>query len=240
MLSINDISKQFKGQKSWALNQISFEIQSNEIYGFLGPNGAGKTTLFSIISGIYPPTSGTVSFNGENLFQNFRRLKYKIGVVPQEIALYPTLSAVQNLKFIGRMYGIAEKELDQKIHSFLDYFEFDENRNSSVKSYSGGMKRKINLIAGLLHDPELLLLDEPTAGMDVQSRNKMMEELKRINNDHELSILYTSHYLEQAQKFCDRITIVSKGELKASGTPEEIIKANNQTDLESVFIQLTQ
>lgn len=240
MLEIKQVYKQFKGQKSFALHDVSFTIRKGEVYGILGPNGAGKTTLFSILSGVYQPNSGSVFFQGKDLIQNFQTFKYNIGVVPQDIALYPTLSAVQNLKFMGRMYGLKGRELDRKVHEMLDYFSFEENRYRAIKSYSGGMKRKINLIAGILHDPDLLLLDEPTAGMDVQSRNKIMDELKRLNEVRDLSILYTSHYLEQAEKFCDRISILHEGKIMTTGQPISIVQENKVDNLETVFISLTQ
>lgn len=240
MLDIQNLYKQYKGQKVFALHDVSFKIHSGEIYGLLGPNGAGKTTLFSVLSGIVKPNSGTITFQEQNLLSAFNQFKTKIGVVPQDIALYPSLSAVQNLSFIGRMYGMKGAELKDKIHTLLDYFSFDSNRNDPVKNYSGGMKRKVNLVAGILHDPELLLLDEPTAGMDVQSRNKMMIELKRINQEQNLSILYTSHYMEQAEKFCDQVAIINHGKIELTGNPQKIIKDQGAENLESIFLSITE
>jgi ABC-2 type transport system ATP-binding protein len=238
-ISVKQLSKKYTNSNSLALNNLSVDLFNGEIFGFLGPNGAGKTTFFSILCGLFPPTNGTVNVLGFDLKSELESVKKIIGVVPQDIALYPSLSGRDNLLYIGRMYGVRGVELKQKVNNFLDFFGFDDNRNKSVKTYSGGMKRKINLIGGLLHDPDILLLDEPTVGMDVQTRTAIMEYLKELNKEKKMTIIYTSHYLEQAEHFCDRIAILNKGNILKLGSPKDLILAENQSNLEELFLNLT-
>jgi ABC-2 type transport system ATP-binding protein len=238
-ISVKQLSKKYTNSNSLALNNLSVDVYNGEIFGFLGPNGAGKTTFFSILCGLFPQTNGAVNVLGYDLKSELESVKKIIGVVPQDIALYPSLSGRDNLLYIGRMYGVRGAELKQKVNDFLDFFCFDENRNKPVKSYSGGMKRKINLIGGLLHDPDILLLDEPTVGMDVQTRIAIMEYLKQLNKEKKMTIIYTSHYLEQAEHFCDRIAILNKGNILKIGSPKDLILAENQSSLEELFLNLT-
>lgn len=238
-ISINQLSKTYPGSDSLALNELSFDIKKGEIFGLLGPNGAGKTTFFSILCGLFAPSNGVVKVLGLDILSELDEVKKIIGVVPQDIALYPTLSGRDNLIYIGRMYGVRGPSLKQKIDEFLDFFGFDENRNKQVKTYSGGMKRKINLIGGLLHDPDVLLLDEPTVGMDVQTRTSIMGYLKQLNVKSKMTIIYTSHYLEQAELFCDRVAIIDNGEVLGLDSPKALISQENKNNLEEVFLKFT-
>ena len=238
-VSVQHLSKKYRDSDAYALKDFSLEISEGEIFGVLGPNGAGKTTFFSILCGLFLPSEGEVNMAGYQLSTELDEIKKNIGVVPQDIALYPTLSGRDNLIYIGRMYRVNEKLLKAKVDELLTFFGFDKNRNQPVKSYSGGMKRKINLMGGILHDPKILLLDEPTVGMDVQTRNMLMTYLKFLNKEKKMTIIYTSHYLEQAEQFCDRIAIIDGGKMLKLGSPKALIAESKLENLEALFLSLT-
>lgn len=239
VIEISGLLKHYHGAEDYALNKLTLNIFKGEVFGILGPNGAGKTTLFSILSGILPYSSGSVKIEHKELQPNLEELKLRLGIVPQEIGLYPSLSAIDNLLYIGRMYGLSGSQLKEQIDFRLHQFGLTEVAHKPVKTYSGGMKRRVNLIAGILHRPEILILDEPTEGMDVQSRAVMMELMVNLNKEEGMTILYTSHYLEQVEMFCDRIGILNKGELVALGTPGELLHQSGSSHLEALFLQLT-
>jgi len=240
IVSVHNLVKHYQNANTNALDGMNLEIFKGEVFGVLGPNGAGKTTLFSILSGILPYTKGDVQVCGLSLKNDLETIKYKLGVVPQEIALYPSLSAKDNLLYIGRMYGLSGKELEEKVDYRIQQFGLTEIQDKPVKTYSGGMKRRINLLGGILHEPEVLILDEPTEGMDVQSRAVMMEMLRKLNKEEGMTILYTSHYLEQAEVFCDRVTIINHGKQLIVGKPSELLNAHTELkSLEELFLKLT-
>jgi len=240
IVSVHNLVKHYQNAHSNALDGMNLEIFKGEVFGVLGPNGAGKTTLFSILSGILPYTKGDVQVCGLSLKNDLETIKYKLGVVPQEIALYPSLSAKDNLLYIGRMYGLSGKELEEKVDYRIQQFGLTEIQDTPVKTYSGGMKRRINLLGGILHEPEVLILDEPTEGMDVQSRAVMMEMLRKLNKEEGMTILYTSHYLEQAEVFCDRVTIINHGKQLIVGKPSELLNEHTELkSLEELFLKLT-
>lgn len=239
IVDINHLCKQFKGADEPAVNNVSFSIQRNEVYGLLGPNGAGKTTTISILCGLINPTSGSVTIDGMDLKNHLAEIKQIIGVVPQDIALYPTLSARENLEFYGAMYGVHGSELKDKIDIWLEKLGLTNAANRLVQTYSGGMKRRVNLIASVLHQPKILFLDEPTVGVDVQSRNVIIDQLKELNQLG-TTIIYTSHHMEEAENFCSQIAIIDYGKILAQGAPSELVSGIPQaTDLESVFLHLT-
>ncbi len=239
IIEIQDLSKTFKHATEPAVNGISFSINRNEIFGLLGPNGAGKTTTISILCGLFPPTSGKVLIDGKDLHNELSSIKNIIGIVPQDIALYPTLTARENLAFYGSMYGLHGKDLKDKIEGWLQKLGLTDAAKRKVSTYSGGMKRRVNLIAGVLHDPRILFLDEPTVGVDVQSRNVIIEHLKEINATG-TTIIYTSHHMEEAENFCTRVSIIDHGKILTAGTPAELISHNaGSTNLENVFLNLT-
>lgn len=239
IIHIDRISKKYKGADMFSLQDLSLTIGKNEIYGLLGPNGAGKTTLISILCGLIKPTSGSFSIDNLSYSENAKQLKASIGVVPQEYALYPTLTARENLLYFGSMYGLPKKKLVQKIDEGLKRLGLDKFSGKKIETYSGGMKRRVNLLAGILHDPKVLFLDEPTVGVDVQSKNVIIDYLKELNAK-QTTIVYTSHHLTEAQDFCTQIAVIDRGTIFAKGTPSQLIedtpKANN---LEDVFIALT-
>ena len=239
IIDIHNLTKTFKNTTEPAVNGISFSIYQNEIFGLLGPNGAGKTTTISILCGLFPPTSGTVLIDGKSLEHQLESIKQIVGIVPQDIALYPTLSARENLDFYGHMYGLKGKNLKDKIESWLKKLGLTDAANRQISTYSGGMKRRVNLIAGVLHSPKILFLDEPTVGVDVQSRNVIIDHLKEINESG-TTIIYTSHHMEEAENFCSRVSIIDHGNILTEGTPAELISNTPGADnLEKVFLNLT-
>lgn len=239
MLHINKISKKYKGADTFSVNDLSLEIRKNEIYGLLGPNGAGKTTLISVLCGLIKPTSGDFTIDGLTYAENAQSIRERIGVVPQEYALYPTLTAKENLMYFGSMYGIQKQELHQKIDQGLERLGLEKFSGKRVETFSGGMKRRVNLLAGILHNPKVLFLDEPTVGVDVQSKNVIIEYLKELNAN-DTTIVYTSHHLTEAQDFCTHIAVIDRGRVFAQGTPQGLIENTpNAHNLEDVFIALT-
>ena len=240
IIVIENLSKTFPGAIEPSIKNLSFSIKRNEVFGLLGTNGAGKTTTISILCGIIPPSSGTILLDGSPLKIDSVKIKNMLGVVPQDIALYPLLSARENLYFFGKMYGLKGKDLDDRIEYWLDKFNMTKHADRNISKYSGGMKRRINLIAGIMHEPKILFLDEPTVGVDVQSRNEIINQLREVNQKG-TTIIYTSHHMEEAEDFCTHIAIIDKGEMMAQGTPNELINSNNgMTKLENVFLHLTQ
>jgi len=238
IISIDNVNKTYRGNAASALSDFSIEVMQGEIFGLLGPNGAGKSTLLNILSGLLPFDTGTIKICGRSLPRQIDEIKLLIGVVPQEIALYPTMTAVENLKIFGGIYGLRKKELKQRIESLLIYFGLEQSKNRQIKTYSGGMKRRINLIAGLLHNPKILFLDEPTVSVDVQSKTLIIDNLKEINAQG-TTIIYTSHYMEEAETLCSRVAFIDEGKLLCKGTPNELIKDSDCDNLESLYLKLT-
>ncbi len=238
-IKLENISKTYRGSLVPAVDDISLSIPRHAKYGLLGPNGAGKTTSISILCGLLNYDKGQVYINGMRLEKKYKKIRQMIGLVPQDIALYETLSARENLRFIAEMYGLKGKEIKDRINECLEMVGLAHNGHKQIKTYSGGMKRRINLVAGILHKPDILILDEPTTGVDVQSRNMILEFLHNINNEG-TTIVYTSHYLEEAQNLCDSVAIIDQGKVIVDGNTKEIIRSKEEyTDLESVFLNLT-
>jgi len=239
IVETNSLRKKYKESEVLAVDNLSFNIRKGQVFGLLGPNGAGKTTTIKMLTGILKPSSGDAVIAGYNTKTNFNNVKSVIGIVPQEIALYPTLTSYANLLVYGTLYGIPKSELKEKINYFLKLYGLENKAKQKVKNLSGGMKRRLNIIAGILHSPKLLILDEPTAGIDVQSKNFILENLQELNNSG-TTILYTSHFMEEAEKFCDKIAIIDNGKIIASDTPQQLIKqTDNCKNLEDVFLELT-
>lgn len=220
MLEAVEITKRFK--QTQAVNGVNLYLEKGEIIGLLGPNGAGKSTTISIISTLIPPTSGDVRLYNESVIKRPEKLRKILGVVPQEIALYPDLSARENLLFFGKIYRLSGSQLKQKVEEVLEMIGLTDRQHDLVKNFSGGMKRRLNIGAALLHEPELIIMDEPTVGIDPQSRNYILETVKRLNKEKKMTVLYTSHYMEEVEFLCNRIYIMDKGHILAAGTKEEI------------------
>ncbi|MGL4651567.1 MAG: ABC transporter ATP-binding protein, partial [Caldilineaceae bacterium] len=206
-----------------AVADVSFTIGEGEIFGLLGPNGAGKSSTISILSCLLPPDGGRATVLGHDVVADSRTVRGLIGVVPQEIALYPTLTARENLTFFGEMYGLRGRELRMRADEVLDIVAMRDRANDRVDTYSGGMKRRINMAVGLIHRPRLLFLDEPTVGVDPQSRNHIFESVERLNREQGMTILYTTHYMEEAERLCHRVGIIDRGHLIALDTPRALV-----------------
>jgi len=206
-----------------AVKGINFEVQEGEVFGLLGPNGAGKTQTISMLTGVIPTTSGTARIGGHDIHEEMSEVKKINGLVPQELALYPTLSARTNLEFFGRIYGLRGKELKERVADVLRIVALTERADEAVDKYSGGMKRRVNIAAGLLHQPRLLFLDEPTVGVDPQSRNHIFESVMRLNRERGMSIVYTSHYMEEVELLCNRVAIIDEGRIIAMDTIKNLI-----------------
>ena len=239
VIEIQDIYKTYTNATSPALNGVSLEIKQETIFGLLGPNGAGKSTTISILSGLIKADKGIVKIFDKELNKNLEDIKKQIGIVPQEYALFPTLTCYENLHYFGNLYGLKGKALKDKINNYLELFGLEKNANKLISSFSGGMKRRVNIIAGILHDPKLIILDEPTVGVDVQSRKMIIDFLKEYQKENKISILYTSHHLEEAQEICDEIAIIDYGKIIVKGSPTELIKNHQVDSLENLFINLT-
>lgn len=219
MLEVTDLSKSFGDLR--AVDRVSFQCADGQIFGLLGPNGAGKTTTISMIAGLLAPDSGKVRVNGLDLGQQPTQVKRLLGVVPQEIALYEDLSAKENLDFWGGIYGLAGRALGARRDELLELVGLADRAGDRVREYSGGMKRRLNLALGLVHKPQLVLLDEPTVGIDPQARLKILAVVRELVNQG-TSVLYTTHYLEEAESLCNHLAIMDHGEILATGSIDEL------------------
>lgn len=236
---LEDLTKQYPHSQKRAVSNLSFEIQEGSVFGLLGPNGAGKSTTVMMLCGLMRPDSGSISMFGLDMMENGMDVRKRIGVAPQEIALFPTLTAYENLFYFGRMYGMPAKEIRAQIKKYLAVFGLSEKGRKIVSTFSGGMKKRLNLIAALLHQPKLIILDEPTAGVDVQSRNMILDFLDTLKTEG-TTIIYSSHVLEEAERICSHLGIIDEGKLITTGTQESIMKAHGDCkNLEQVFLKLT-
>jgi ABC-2 type transport system ATP-binding protein len=221
IIQVQSLTKRFMPENVLAVDNVSFEIQQGEIFSLLGPNGAGKTTTISMLSCLLAPNAGDALVAGHSVIKSPMKVKQAIGVVPQEIALYNVLSARENLMFWGRMYGMGGKELARRVDEVLEQVGLTDKAKSKVGTYSGGMKRRINIAVGLLHKPQIVYMDEPTVGIDPQSRRSILDMVKDLNRLG-MTVLYTTHYMEEAQELSNRVGIMDHGKLIALGTQKEL------------------
>lgn len=221
IISIKGLQKSFGKIK--AVKGIDLEVEKGEFFGLLGPNGAGKTTTINILSTILKPDAGAISINGFDLKKEPTKCKRSIGIVPQELALYEELTAKENLVFWGSFYNISKSKAADRAEELLKTFELQDRKNALIKTFSGGMKRRINIAAAMLHQPEILLMDEPTVGVDPQSRHQIYDVLAEFSKSG-MTIIYTTHYMDEVEKLCNRIGIIDHGEIIARGTLEELRK----------------
>lgn len=228
LIEIKDLTKKFG--EMVAVNNVSLDINEGEVYGLLGPNGAGKSTLISMITTLLVPESGDIKMNGYDLKKQQIQAKKLLGLVPQEIALYPTLTAKENLLFWGRMYGLGGKLLKDRVDEALEIAGLKDRAKERIEKYSGGMKRRINIAAALLHRPKVLIMDEPTVGIDPQSRNHILETVLKLNKEG-MTVIYTTHYMEEVEFLCSRIAIMDHGKVIAIGTKEELRKLIGDMDV---------
>ncbi len=219
MLEVKKLVKRY-GSKL-AVSDVSFKVEKGEIYGLLGPNGAGKSTTINVITGLIQKDSGQVTIGGLDLDKELTKAKYLLGIVPQELAIYNDLSALANVKFFGSLYGLSGRKLNERALEMLDFVGLLDKAKDKVKTCSGGMKRRLNIACGLVHRPKLLILDEPTVGIDPQSRNHIMEAILQLNREG-TTILYTTHYMEEAEQLCSRIAIMDAGQIVAQGNLSEL------------------
>lgn len=227
ILRANNLVKKF-GDLT-AVDDVSFEIYEGEIFSLLGPNGAGKTTTISMLSTLLTPTSGDAMINGFSINNDNMQVRNYIGIVPQEIALYDDLTAFENLYYWGRLYNLSGRTLELRVAEVLEQIGLTDRAKDRIKTYSGGMKRRVNIAAGLLHKPKLLFMDEPTVGIDPQSRRMILDKVKELNQQG-MTILYTTHYMEEAQELSNRVGIIDHGKLIAVGTQEELTKQVGEND----------
>ena len=241
MLEIRNLRKSFGSLV--AVTDVSFSVRAGQIVGLLGPNGAGKTTTVSMVAGLLTPDRGDVLIAGHRLAGDADPAKRRIGLVPQDLALYDELSARDNLRFFGALYSLRRRALDDAIHGALALVGLEERARDAVKTFSGGMKRRLNLAAGLLHDPDILLLDEPTVGVDPQSRNAIFDNLETLRRRGK-ALIYTTHYMEEVERLADRIVVVDHGRVIAEDTLAGLQSrvagiGGGKATLETVFLTLT-
>jgi linearmycin/streptolysin S transport system ATP-binding protein len=232
ILIVEDLWKSYA--QTDAVRGLTFEISKGEFFGLLGPNGAGKTTTIGLLSGLIEPTRGHISIDGVDLFSRPMEAKAKLGLVPQSFALYPTLCAHDNLVFFGRIYGLKGKRLKERMARVLEIVELTDRANQPVATFSNGMKRRLNIAVGLLHEPEILILDEPTVGVDPQSRNAILESIRSLNQSG-VTVLYTTHYIEEAQHLCDRVAVIDQGQIIALDSPARLIRDLGKANIHMEF-----
>jgi len=239
VLSTENLVKIYPDANQPALDGLTLSIARGSIFGLLGPNGAGKTTTISILCTLLRPTAGKVSVLGHDVVHQADAVRRLIGLVPQDIALYPSLTARENLRYFARIQRIPGRQLEARVDECLELVGLLNRADQRISTFSGGMKRRANLAVGILHEPELLFLDEPTVGIDAQSRHLILERLAELNRSG-MTLLYTTHYMEEAQQLCDQIAIIDSGRVVARGVPSELVKtAPDCENLEDLFLALT-
>ncbi|MDO4926548.1 MAG: ABC transporter ATP-binding protein [Turicibacter sp.] len=220
MIKVSNITKRFNDKL--VLDNINFEIEKGEIFGLIGPNGAGKSTLINIMTTLIDATNGSVEIGGYDIKKNPIEAKSLIGLVPQELALFEEMNAYDNLQFFGSLYGLSRKVLKQRIEEALQVTGLSDHRKQKVKKFSGGMKRRLNIAAAIMHHPQILIMDEPTVGVDPQSRNHIFEFIRHMNQQNNTTIIYTSHYMEEIEELCSKVFIIDLGKEIAYGSKEQI------------------
>ncbi len=235
-LEIKNLSKKYQEKK--VVKNINFSLQKGTALGLLGPNGAGKSTTIAMIATLLKPNSGQILLSGQDIYQKPKPLQAILGYVPQEIALFEDLTALDNLKFFGKAYNLKKKELNDRIECVAEQIGLKNKLKEKVYTFSGGMKRRLNIGAALLHQPQLLILDEPTVGIDPQSRNHILELVKNFHKEG-MSIIYTSHYMNEIETICEKILIMEEGEIVAQGSKNELLNTYKGNNLEEIFLEIT-
>ena len=233
MVKTQNLRKSFRradGTMVEAVKGVDLEIETGEIFSLLGPNGAGKTTTISMISGLLEPSAGDAWIGGHSISKDPIAAKKLMGFIPQEIALYPELSARQNLSFFGKMYGMGGKDLNHRVDEVLAFIDLVDRQNDRIDTFSGGMKRRVNIGVGLLHRPQLVYMDEPTVGIDPQSRRRILDTVKQLRDEYKMTVLYTTHLMEEAQELSDRVAIIDHGSIIANGTQDELTQHVGEED----------
>ena len=236
VIDIQNLHKTYRGASHPSVDGLSLHVRKGAFFGLLGPNGAGKTTTISILCGLRSYDSGQVTVHGMDVRHKMKLIKPLIGVVPQEVALYPELTADENLRFFAGMYQLSPQELDERIENYLNDFGLTSHRRKKIEYLSGGMKRQVNLIAALLHKPALLFLDEPTVGVDVHSRQVIIENLRSLH-DAGMTVVYTSHDMKEAEMLCTDVALVNNGRVVCEGIPSELVCEASVSSLEELFVK---
>jgi ABC-2 type transport system ATP-binding protein len=237
MITVKNLTKKFKDFK--AVDEVSFDVKPGEILAFLGPNGAGKTTTIKMLTTVLRPSSGEILLNGFNPLTQQDKARHSFGIVFQDSSLDEELNAQENMELHAILYGIPATERKEKIISLLNFVELYDRRKELVKNFSGGMKRRLEIARGLLHHPKILFLDEPTQGLDPQTRNHIWEYIKKMNTEEGMTVFFTTHYIEEAEKMADRVVVIDQGKIIDVGTPAELIAKAGAPDLETAFIKFT-
>jgi len=239
MIKVEDITKVYKGGVT-ALKSVSLTVATNEVFGLLGPNGAGKTTLMKILTTQIAPTSGAAFIDNFNVVKNAGKIRGMIGYVPQDVSVQRDLNGYENLLFYAKLYGVPKKEVKKRIVSALNLMELRGRAKDLVKYYSGGMMRRLELAESLVSHPKVLFLDEPTIGLDPHARKKVWEKILKLRTDHKITIFINTHYMNEAEEYCDRIAIINSGKLVITGTPENLRKqVGSDATMDDVFIHFT-
>lgn len=238
MIRIDGLSKRYAGADYFSVKEVSLHVKPQEIFGLLGPNGAGKTTLISVLCTQLAPTSGSFQIAGVSPETSTRLVQQQLGMVPQEYSLYPSLSAWENLMFFGSMNGVPKRLLKNRIEEELESLGLATFAHKRIQTFSGGMKRRVNLIAGILHQPKVLFLDEPTVGVDVQSKQVILKKIEALN-EAGTTLVYTSHHLNEAEDLCSNIAIMDQGSILCKGAPKDLIREAGVANLEALFLLKT-
>ncbi|PWB54723.1 MAG: multidrug ABC transporter ATP-binding protein [Candidatus Methanoperedenaceae archaeon] len=240
IIEVKGLTKVFKTRRTEliAVDHISFEIYKGEIFGMIGPNGAGKSTTFAMMTTLVKPTGGSIMVSGLDVEKEDEKIRQKIGVVPQQHSLYPDLTARENLELMGNLYDVPKKLMDERIDYYLKLVNLKTHSDRFTGGFSGGMKQRLSVICAIIHDPEIIFWDEPTTGLDPQTRQAIWKLAMKFNEEGK-TLIFTTHYMEEADKLCNRVAIMNAGKLVALDTPENLKKTSNSTSLEEVFIHLT-
>jgi ABC-2 type transport system ATP-binding protein len=237
IIEVKNLTKKF--DNFIAVDNISFAVKKGEIFGFLGPNGAGKSTTINILTTLLHPTKGTVILNGFDVRKDKDNVRSSFGIVFQDPSLDSELTASENLDFHASLYKVPKKLRKQRIPALLKFVDLYDRRNDLVKTFSGGMKRRLEIARGLIHHPKILFLDEPTLGLDAQTRNHLWEYIKKLNEEEDMTVFFSTHYLEEAEKIADRISFIDHGKIVKQGTAEELKKSTKTKSLEEAYLKLT-
>ncbi|TAH42622.1 MAG: ABC transporter ATP-binding protein [Bacteroidetes bacterium] len=237
-LKLDKLSFQYKGSPAPSIKDLHLEVRKGERFGLLGPNGAGKTTLMHLLCGLLLPGSGSIKLFDTDLSESKISHRKRFGFVPQDFSFYPELSPVENLNFFGAWYGLKQDRIMKRSKELLHILGLTEVKDKAVKTFSGGMKRRVNLAIGVIHKPQILFLDEPTVGVDVQTRNAIIAYLKQLNRDG-ITLFYTSHQMKEAEELCERIALIDEGKIVVSGSIFQLLNDNKEQDLEKLFLKLT-
>jgi ABC-2 type transport system ATP-binding protein len=237
IISVRDLTKNFGPVQ--AVRGVSFDVEPGEIFAFLGPNGAGKSTTIKMLTTLLHPTTGTISVNGHDPMQDASSVRRSFGIVFQDPSLDDELTARENLDLHGVLYGVPKKTRIERTDQLLQFVDLWDRRNDYVKTFSGGMKRRLEIARGLLHHPKILFLDEPTLGLDPQTRNHLWNYVSRLNSEEHMTIFFTTHYMEEAQRIAQRVAIVDHGQIVAQGSPEQLATDTGTTSLEEAFMKQT-